>query len=70
MPAVLVAGHGPFAWGSTPRSAMQNAVALEATARMALDTLRINPSAAGIDDVLLAKHHHRKHGPAAYYGQK
>jgi L-ribulose-5-phosphate 4-epimerase len=69
MPAVLVAGHGPFAWGATPRKAVENAIALEATARMALDTLRINPQAAGIDRALLDKHHGRKHGTAAYYGQ-
>jgi len=69
MPGVLVAGHGPFAWGATPRKAVENAIALEATARMALDTLRINPQAAGIDRALLDKHHGRKHGAGAYYGQ-
>ena len=36
---------------------------------MALDTLRINPDAPGIDQVLLDKHHKRKHGSGAYYGQ-
>jgi L-ribulose-5-phosphate 4-epimerase len=70
MPAVLVAGHGPFAWGPTPRKAVENAVALEATARMALDTLRLNPDAAGIDRALLDKHFLRKHGAGAYYGQR
>ena len=69
VPGVLVAGHGPFAWGASPRKAVENAVALEATARMALDTLRINPGAAGIDQWLLDKHHQRKHGSGAYYGQ-
>jgi L-ribulose-5-phosphate 4-epimerase len=70
MPAVLVAGHGPFAWGPTPRKAVENAVALEATARMALDTLRLNPDAAPIDRALLDKHFLRKHGASAYYGQR
>jgi L-ribulose-5-phosphate 4-epimerase len=70
MPAVLVAGHGPFAWGPTPRKAVENAIALEATARMALDTLRLNPGAAGIDRALLDKHFLRKHGAGAYYGQR
>jgi L-ribulose-5-phosphate 4-epimerase len=70
VPGVLVAGHGPFAWGGTPRQAVENAIALEATARMALDTLRINPDAAGIDPWLLDKHYRRKHGGAAYYGQR
>ncbi len=70
VPAVLVAGHGPFAWGPTPRKAVENAIALEATARMALDTLRLNPDAPGISRALLDKHHLRKHGAGAYYGQR
>jgi L-ribulose-5-phosphate 4-epimerase len=70
MPGVLVAGHGPFAWGASARQAVENAIALEATARMALDTLRINPDAAGIGQALLDKHHERKHGAGAYYGQR
>ena len=70
MPAVLVAGHGPFTWGATPRKAVENAIALEATARMALDTLRLAPDAAGIDRALLDKHFLRKHGAGAYYGQR
>jgi L-ribulose-5-phosphate 4-epimerase len=69
VPGVLVSGHGPFAWGASPRAAVENAVALESVAHMALNTLRINPDAPGIDRVLLDKHHLRKHGAAAYYGQ-
>ncbi|AHG92420.1 class II aldolase/adducin family protein (plasmid) [Gemmatirosa kalamazoonensis] len=69
VPGVLVAGHGPFAWGHDVPNAVENAVALEATARMALDTLRINPDARAIDDTLLERHHRRKHGAEAYYGQ-
>lgn len=68
-PGVLVAGHGPFTWGKTPRKAVENSVALEMVSAMALDTLVINPSAAGISSYVLAKHHLRKHGPKAYYGQ-
>lgn len=70
VPGVLVAGHGPFAWGRAPDHAVENAIALEATARMALDTLRINPDAAGIAQFLLDKHYRRKHGRDAYYGQR
>lgn len=69
-PGVLVAGHGPFAWGASAREAVENAIALEATARMALDTLRINPDASGVDQALLDRHHQRKHGSEAYYGQR
>jgi L-ribulose-5-phosphate 4-epimerase len=70
VPAALVAAHGPFAWGSSPRNAVENAIALEATAQMALETLRINPDATEIERMLLDKHYGRKHGADAYYGQK
>ncbi len=35
VPAVLAAGHGPFVWGDDASTAVDNAVALEACARMA-----------------------------------
>jgi L-ribulose-5-phosphate 4-epimerase len=70
MPAVLVAGHGPFVWGRTPEEAVRNAIALEYVAGMALATLRLNPKTAALPEYLLRKHHQRKHGPRAYYGQK
>ena len=70
IPAVLVAGHGPFAWGRDAADAVRNAIALEAVARMALDTLALGPRTAPLEAWVLQKHHDRKHGPAAYYGQK
>ena len=69
-PGVLVAGHGPFTWGPTPRKAVENAVALEQIAAMALDTLRIDPDAEPAPSYVLDKHYFRKHGPGAYYGQR
>jgi L-ribulose-5-phosphate 4-epimerase len=69
MPAVLVARHGPFAWGESVDAALGNALALEAVARMALDTERLRPAVAPLDEPLLKRHFERKHGPAAYYGQ-
>ena len=69
-PGVLVAGHGPFAWGPTPRKAVENAVALEQIAAMALDTLLLDPEAEPAPSYVLDKHYFRKHGPGAYYGQK
>ena len=69
-PGVLVAGHGPFTWGPTPRKAVENAVALEQIAAMALDTLRLDPDAEPAPSYILDKHYFRKHGPGAYYGQK
>ncbi|MEX2090279.1 MAG: L-ribulose-5-phosphate 4-epimerase AraD, partial [Bacteroidota bacterium] len=35
VPGVLVAGHGPFAWGDTVEHAVENAIVLERVARMA-----------------------------------
>jgi L-ribulose-5-phosphate 4-epimerase len=69
MPAVLVASHGPFTWGATPTDAATNAVALEAVAAMAWRTLTLSPATGAIVPTLSARHHTRKHGPAAYYGQ-
>ena len=70
MPAVLVAGHAPFTWGTTPQGSVQNAVALEAVAEMALGTRQIDPHASDLEAYVLEKHYQRKHGPAAYYGQR
>jgi L-ribulose-5-phosphate 4-epimerase len=69
MPAVLVASHGPFIWGADPRHAAENAVALETVAAMAAATLALNPGVGPVDQFLLDRHYHRKHGPGAYYGQ-
>lgn len=69
MPAVLVHGHAPFVWGGDAFDAIHNAVALEAVAAMALDTLMIRAEAAEIAAPLLHKHFRRKHGTSAYYGQ-
>lgn len=69
-PAVIVASHGPFAWGPTVEAAVHNAVVLEHLARLASETLRIAPTTPPMQQVLLDKHFLRKHGPGAYYGQK
>jgi len=70
LPGVLVAAHGPFAWGSCPDEAVHNAAILEHLARLASETLRIEPYPTPIPRELLEKHFSRKHGPDAYYGQK
>lgn len=69
-PAVLVASHGPFAWGKTVAEAVHNAVVLEHLARLAGETLRLQPTTKGMQSALLDKHFLRKHGPGAYYGQR
>lgn len=68
-PAVLVASHGPFTWGKDVTDAVHNAGVLEFIARLASETLRINPKLKPMQSVLLNKHFLRKHGPNATYGQ-
>jgi L-ribulose-5-phosphate 4-epimerase len=68
-PAVLVASHGPFAWGKDAADAVHNAAILEYLARLASETQRINPQIGPMQKMLLDKHFLRKHGPEAYYGQ-
>jgi len=69
MPAVLVASHGPFTWGSTAAEAALNAQAVEIVAALAHRTLTIAGDAAVLGDRLRQRHFQRKHGPRAYYGQ-
>ncbi len=70
IPAVLVASHGPFTWGTDAMDAAHNSFILEYCAEMAFTTLSLNPGAGrGIKRTLLDKHFLRKHGPGAYYGQ-
>ena len=70
LPAVLVAGHGPFAWGRTPAEAIETALVLEHVAKMAFGAMALDPRIAPLDACIQDKHFHRKHGPDAYYGQK
>ena len=68
-PAVLVASHGPFAWGKDVADAVHNATVLEFVARLASETLRISPKLKPMQSALLDKHFLRKHGTNATYGQ-
>jgi L-ribulose-5-phosphate 4-epimerase len=69
MPGVLVASHAPFAWASTIETAVENAIVLEFSAKMALHSLALSPRLSPVSQALLDKHFLRKHGPKAYYGQ-
>ena len=69
-PAVLVANHGPFTWGQSPKKAVEHAAVLEQIAKMALGTIALNPQQKQIAKALLDKHYLRKHGKDSYYGQK
>jgi L-ribulose-5-phosphate 4-epimerase len=70
VPACLVAGHAPFAWGKDVHDAAHNAVVLEAVARMAYRTLTLKAEADVVTQALLDRHYFRKHGAGATYGQK
>jgi L-ribulose-5-phosphate 4-epimerase len=70
MPAVLVAGHAPFAWGKSAAKSVDNAVALEAVAEMAWGTRQLVCPPPELEAYVLEKHFRRKHGPDAYYGQR
>ena len=69
VPAVLVHGHGPFCWGPSASSAVHCGGVVEALARLAYETITLNPEARAISSALRQKHFSRKHGPGAYYGQ-
>jgi len=70
VPAVLVANHGPFAWGPDAAKAVENARVLEYLSRLEWRVRTIAPAAEPPDSFLVDKHYLRKHGPKAYYGQK
>jgi L-ribulose-5-phosphate 4-epimerase len=69
-PAVLVASHGPFAWGPSVEDAVENAIALEVVATSAYHSVALAGEPEPIASELLEKHFSRKHGPSAYYGQQ
>ena len=70
MPAVLVGGHAPFAWGTCASDAMKNILILEHVAQMAFGSLQLNTDLHPLPSYIQEKHFQRKHGPNAYYGQK
>jgi L-ribulose-5-phosphate 4-epimerase len=65
VPAVLVCRHAPFVWGG----AVENAIALEFCAELALRTLQLKEETGAMERILHHRHFYRKHGPKAYYGQ-
>ncbi|MDR2968928.1 MAG: L-ribulose-5-phosphate 4-epimerase [Tannerellaceae bacterium] len=69
IPGVLVNNHGPFAWGKDAEEAVHNAAVMEQVAKMAYISFLIHPELR-MNEPLIAKHFHRKHGKDAYYGQK
>lgn len=70
VPGVLVAGHAPFAWGSTPAEAVEHADVLEYIARLAFRSVLLGAPEGGIPTHVSEHHYQRKHGPKATYGQR
>ncbi len=69
VPAVLVAHHAPFTWGRDGAQAIDHARMLELVARLAWRARLLAPAAPPPGAFLVDKHHRRKHGTSAYYGQ-
>jgi len=65
-PCVLVADHGPFAFGSDARESVDRACILEKVAHMAL----LGSQEESLPGAIARKHFNRKHGEDRYYGQK
>ena len=70
VPGVLVASHGPFAWGKDASNAVHNAAVMEYVAEMAYHCMLLEKDINPMQQELLDKHFLRKHGKNAYYGQK
>jgi L-ribulose-5-phosphate 4-epimerase len=68
--AVLVAHHGPFAWGKDAFAAIENARILEYLAEIEIGLLAASPDAPRPAAHLVDRHYLRKHGKGARYGQK
>jgi L-ribulose-5-phosphate 4-epimerase len=69
MQMILVAGHGPFAWGADAAKSVYHAAVLEEICKISCFTLQINPGVSELPAHIIKKHWERKHGPQAYYGQ-
>ena len=68
-PGIIVAGHGPFTWGTKIESSVINAEILEFVAQTTFQSylLKIKKK---LPKHISTKHFKRKNGKKAYYGQK
>jgi L-ribulose-5-phosphate 4-epimerase len=69
VPAVLVANHGPFTWGSAPGEAVKHSMILEFVAQMDAALRSFHAAETRPSSTLVDRHFLRKHGSKAYYGQ-
>lgn len=70
VPGVLVANHGPFAWGRDAAAAVECAHVLEYLARVNCIAGLFASDPPAPESYLIDRHFFRKHGKSAYYGQK
>ena len=70
IPGILQLHHAPFTWGKNASKSLENSIALEMCASMALKCWATDPSIEAIPQYILDKHFLRKHGPKSYYGQE
>ncbi len=61
IPAILVAGHGPVAWGKSPAKAVDTARILEKLAALALTTVTIEPYPKPLVPEFLDMQFNRRH---------
>jgi L-ribulose-5-phosphate 4-epimerase len=69
VPGVLVANHGPFAWGKDAAAAVECAQVLEYLARVNCIGGLVSSKSPAPAQYLIDRHFFRKHGKDAYYGQ-
>ena len=69
IPGVLQLHHAPFTWGKNASKSLENSIALEVCASMALECWATDSSIKPIPQHILDKHFLRKHGSESYYGQ-
>ncbi len=67
-PGILVAGHGPFTWGTELDSSVINAEILEFIAKTTFNSLLIKIKKR-LPKYISKKHFERKNGKSSYYGQ-
>jgi L-ribulose-5-phosphate 4-epimerase len=66
-PGVLVAGHGPYTWGSSLENAIENMLVLEKVARTAYGTISLArrgqpaDSSLALPGYIHSRHYHRRH---------
>lgn len=70
IPGVIQLHHAPFTWGGSALKSLDNSIALETCAKMAIDSWKVSPELPVIPQYILDKHFLRKHGPGSYYGQR